>query len=335
MKKLSLKKGETYITEGSLDSSIALVQSGRLVAWTLQNGKKYILAEIGRGDVVGELSFFDQKPRSANVTALTDCELVELQLIRPAPDSAEGVPNATFKALSLLMGQLARRLRRANQEIVSLKASLDFLRRHQSSSYADLHWKRHQCLARALWLLQSRTQSSARLPEVDFRELCREISQEANPDDTGLLLETLADVLLEFSIAVIESKDQKVLLDQDRLREMITSLLRLDKNPELRDPPLEASEFLAYLFKNRSSIAASEDDQEFVCDAVFAAATAQQRAELELGLEALHQMGWIVLQSDRSIFRASIPALFQLNHALKFRQAFERGSILTSTTLNN
>ena len=72
------KASEFVIQRGVSDRALYLVGSG-----TLEVGVTYVdgvsispLAKIGAGSVIGEQSFFDGQPRSANVFAVTDGELL-------------------------------------------------------------------------------------------------------------------------------------------------------------------------------------------------------------------------------------------------------------------
>ena len=67
---------ETEITEGSFlirggdkDSTIFSVESGRLEIVVDQGGEVTVLATVGIGDVLGEVSFIDDSPRSVSVRA--------------------------------------------------------------------------------------------------------------------------------------------------------------------------------------------------------------------------------------------------------------------------
>lgn len=77
-----LAKGETIISEGEnfeVDSSLYIVSSG-LVKVVLQfgEGRELVLAILSTPDLFGELSFMDLSPRSANVVAMDDTELLKL-----------------------------------------------------------------------------------------------------------------------------------------------------------------------------------------------------------------------------------------------------------------
>ncbi len=74
-----------------------------------------LLAILGPGQMFGELSLFDPGPRSATVTAVTDCTMQSLshdelgQWLNGRPEVARG-----------LLTQLAGRLRRANDVVADL-----------------------------------------------------------------------------------------------------------------------------------------------------------------------------------------------------------------------
>jgi len=101
----SLKKG-TVMTRQGADGGLAFViVTGR--AEVVRDGKR--LALLGPGDVVGELSLIDGKPRSATVTATSDLEVLELdradllKLLTKAP-----------QVMRKLLVSLATRLRDAD-----------------------------------------------------------------------------------------------------------------------------------------------------------------------------------------------------------------------------
>lgn len=78
------KSSEVVIQRGVDDRSLEFVAAG-----TLEVGITYVdglsisaLAKIRGGSVIGEQSFFDGRPRSANVWAVTDGELLSLPIAR-------------------------------------------------------------------------------------------------------------------------------------------------------------------------------------------------------------------------------------------------------------
>jgi CRP-like cAMP-binding protein len=100
-----LSAGTVLTRQGASGGIAYILASGR--AEVLRDGRR--LARLGPGDVVGELSLIDGKPRSATVTAITDLEVLEIdardltRLLRKAPAVTRN-----------LLEALAERLRQAN-----------------------------------------------------------------------------------------------------------------------------------------------------------------------------------------------------------------------------
>ena len=71
-----LKKGETLFEIGDEGDGCYRVDKGALkVSLKSQQAEERIVAVIGAGSIVGDLSMIDGKPRSATVVALTPCDL--------------------------------------------------------------------------------------------------------------------------------------------------------------------------------------------------------------------------------------------------------------------
>lgn len=68
--------------EGDEGSELYLITDGEVdITSNLRDEKHTMsakLARLGRNDVFGELSMFDSFPRSAQVTAVTDCEILKV-----------------------------------------------------------------------------------------------------------------------------------------------------------------------------------------------------------------------------------------------------------------
>ena len=66
--------GADIVTAGTSTPEMFLLRKGRArVHW---NGRT--LAEIGSGDIFGEMGLIDQAPRDATVTAIDDCEVIPI-----------------------------------------------------------------------------------------------------------------------------------------------------------------------------------------------------------------------------------------------------------------
>jgi len=74
-----LKKGEVLFREGDKGDEMYLVREGAIVISKPVIGRvEQVLARIGPGDFFGEMSLFDQSPRSATIQAETDALLLYL-----------------------------------------------------------------------------------------------------------------------------------------------------------------------------------------------------------------------------------------------------------------
>jgi len=72
--------GQTIFHMGDEGSSLHLIERGRVkVTIPSVSGEELILAILNAGDLLGELSLFDGKPRSATVQALEETETLCLQ----------------------------------------------------------------------------------------------------------------------------------------------------------------------------------------------------------------------------------------------------------------
>jgi len=119
LRRLQLKTGAMGTLLAAQDEpgdALFIVYSGRLkVAVAGDNGREVTLALLRPGDVFGEVSLLDGSPRTANVVAAVDTQVLVLsreaflEHMRACPQTALN-----------LMKELARRLRRADETIVGL-----------------------------------------------------------------------------------------------------------------------------------------------------------------------------------------------------------------------
>jgi CRP-like cAMP-binding protein len=111
-----LRRGEVLFHEGDEGDRLYVVTEGKVkLGRTSADGRENLLAILGPGQMFGELSLFDPGPRSATVTAVTDCAFQSLsndelgRWLIGRPEVARG-----------LLVQLAGRLRRANDVVADL-----------------------------------------------------------------------------------------------------------------------------------------------------------------------------------------------------------------------
>jgi CRP-like cAMP-binding protein len=111
-----LRRGDVLFHEGDEGDRLYIVTDGKIkLGRTSADGRENLLAILGPGQMFGELSLFDPGPRSATVTAVTDCTMKSLshdelgRWLNGRPEVARG-----------LLAQLAGRLRRANDVVADL-----------------------------------------------------------------------------------------------------------------------------------------------------------------------------------------------------------------------
>ena len=113
----SVPAGERIFRRGDVGDEIFLIRRGTVrILLPLADGKRHHLATFLRGDYFGEMSFLDQRKRSADAKAKTDCDLYVLS--KKAFDArAEQDPVLGMQVFVQLAHVLSLRLRQADAEL--------------------------------------------------------------------------------------------------------------------------------------------------------------------------------------------------------------------------
>ncbi len=113
-----LKKNDYLFREGDASEAMFVIKAGKIAVLKSKGTSEITLAELGAGDMIGEMAFFDQKPRSASCRAMVDTTIIELPF---------RALNAQFKTFpewaKAIMRTVNNHLRNANQKIKSLEKS--------------------------------------------------------------------------------------------------------------------------------------------------------------------------------------------------------------------
>ncbi|MDR0365656.1 MAG: Crp/Fnr family transcriptional regulator [Bifidobacteriaceae bacterium] len=113
---IRLSRGEVLFNEDDNGDRLYLVQSGKVkLGRGAPDQRENLLAVIGPGEFIGELTLFDPGPRTATATAVTQVELLELSH-QAMGDWLAQYPNAA----RYLLRALAHRLRRTNEALGDL-----------------------------------------------------------------------------------------------------------------------------------------------------------------------------------------------------------------------
>jgi CRP/FNR family cyclic AMP-dependent transcriptional regulator len=112
----SLRQGEYLFQEGDIPRAMYLLQKGTISVRKAKGTGEIELAQLKQGDVLGELSFFDRKPRSASAVALVQTELLEIDF-----ESLDKIYSQVPEYLQSIIANVVHRLRKANDTIKKLQ----------------------------------------------------------------------------------------------------------------------------------------------------------------------------------------------------------------------
>jgi CRP/FNR family cyclic AMP-dependent transcriptional regulator len=113
---VSVKRGQKLFAEGDAGDRLYVVLDGKIkLTRASPDGRENLLSVLGPGEMFGELSLFDPRPRTASAVAITDVRLAGLghDDLRPWLTSQQEVAVHLLRAL-------AQRLRRANDVMADL-----------------------------------------------------------------------------------------------------------------------------------------------------------------------------------------------------------------------
>lgn len=100
--------GQVMFRKGDTGQSLMLIASGKVkVSVSGPDGKEAVLAVLGVGEILGEMAILDNKPRSADATALEPCELLVLHQ-RDFIPFLERNPAVAIRLLAMVCERLRR-----------------------------------------------------------------------------------------------------------------------------------------------------------------------------------------------------------------------------------
>jgi CRP/FNR family transcriptional regulator len=145
MVEVSLNRGDTLFQVGDRGDRLFVVTTGKIkLGRTSSDGRENLLAVLGPGEMLGELSLFDPGPRVSTATAVTKAAVIGV-----GHDDLEPWLRGRPEVAAHLLAALARRLRRTNEAMADLvfsdvpgrvaKALLDLARRFGVQAEDGLH----------------------------------------------------------------------------------------------------------------------------------------------------------------------------------------------------
>jgi CRP/FNR family transcriptional regulator, cyclic AMP receptor protein len=118
------RKGDLLFREGDVSDAMYVIKKGRISITKNKGAGEVELAELGPGEMLGEMAFFDNKPRSAGARAKQDATVIIL------PFTALYAQFKTFPEwLKAMVKNVNSKLRDANAKIKNL----------EKETHADAH----------------------------------------------------------------------------------------------------------------------------------------------------------------------------------------------------
>lgn len=125
-----IKKGETFINEGDLSSNMYWLQSGSVRLYKKKGSGFIELGVVGSGEILGEMSFLDNEPRSASAEAIQNCEVVEIPR-----GKFEEFMNTQPSWMKSLVTTLVKRMRASNNRLREAESnSLVYVKNEEGKS---------------------------------------------------------------------------------------------------------------------------------------------------------------------------------------------------------
>jgi CRP/FNR family transcriptional regulator, cyclic AMP receptor protein len=106
MKTRKVARGTTIFSKGDAGSGLMGVLSGTVkISVASADGRDVVLNIIHEGEVFGEIALLDGHPRTADATAMSDCELIVIER-RDFVPFLRSQPDVTLKFLEILCARL-------------------------------------------------------------------------------------------------------------------------------------------------------------------------------------------------------------------------------------
>jgi len=192
---VELARAERLFEEGASGNQLYVILDGKIkLTRAAADGRENLLSVLGPGEMFGELSLFDPRPRTASATAVTDSRLAALA----HDDLRSWLTGRPDVALHLLRA-LAQRLRRANDVMADLV-------------FTDVPGR----VAKALLDLSDRFGT----PQEDGLQVNHDLTQEELAQLVGASRETVNKALADFAARgwLQLSAKSVLLIEPERLR---------------------------------------------------------------------------------------------------------------------
>lgn len=146
-RRLSLPAQTPIFGEGEIGDCAYLIQRGGVEIAVLRNGRKVVLATLGRGELFGELSLIDDAPRSASATTIE-----ETVLLAVSRDAFRDKLVGTDPLVALFMRAVVERFHEARERLLSFVAPGNACAVGATKSHTRQFWGNRRATVRELAL---------------------------------------------------------------------------------------------------------------------------------------------------------------------------------------
>ncbi len=121
------KDGDNIFKENSVGREMYIILTGRVKVIKEKEGVETTLAILEEGDFFGEMSLFDNNPRSATVKAMGNVKLLEINQKNFLKKISRD-PSLAFRMLE----KMSQRIRKTDDKILNCTVEIkDFIEDHQ------------------------------------------------------------------------------------------------------------------------------------------------------------------------------------------------------------
>ncbi len=110
-KTISLKKNEILFLADEDKNDLYIIRKGKVMVFVQKGSEIIPVAYLGQGEYIGELSFFDDEPRSASILCSEDTEFIKIA----TEEMSEQFPTW----LKIIGQQLTKKIRQGDELIRS------------------------------------------------------------------------------------------------------------------------------------------------------------------------------------------------------------------------
>ncbi len=126
-------KGSIIMRQGDEGYSAYLVQSGRVSVYSNIDGQNIELAQLGMGEICGEMALINEDVRSASVRAIEDSNLIVIT--RASFDQRMENSDPAIRAM---VQMLIKRIQTGNTDILDRKSDLVDLKKSVQTIYDNV-----------------------------------------------------------------------------------------------------------------------------------------------------------------------------------------------------